>query len=136
MIRFSDAHGPRLLRIAPALMRPVLGDQLVDHAHSIAEGAADSIRDGAISGAGHIPSLPGNPPAADTHDLDQSIHVGELVETPGEIRTSVIADSDHAWLEVGGANVAERPYLRPQVEQQRGSTIRGLAGAYNRQVHG
>jgi len=134
VIKFSDAHGPRLLRIAPARVRPALADQLQDHAHAIAEDAAGSIRDGAISGAGHVPSLPGEPPNADTHDLDQSIHATEVIETADEIRTSVSVTSDHAWLERGGANVVERPYLSPAVRRQHGSTIRGLRGAFARLI--
>jgi hypothetical protein len=136
VIKFTDNHAARLAQIAPGRVRPALADQLVDHAHAIAEGAAFSIRDGAISGAGHVPSQPFSPPNADTHDLDLSIHAGELIETPGEIRTSVIADSDHAWLELGGANVAERPYLGPEMRRQHGSTIRGLVGAMNRTIRG
>lgn len=136
MITITDKHGPRLARLSPARMRPALADQLQDHAGSIAEDASFSIRDGAISGAGHVASLPGEAPNADTHDLDQSIHPGEIIELPGEIKTSVIAASDHAWIERGGANMAPRPYLGPAVDRQRGSTIRGLVGAVNRLIRG
>lgn len=136
MITVTDNHGARLARLSPARVRPALADQLQDHAASIAEDAAFSIRDGAISGAGHVASLPGEAPNADTHDLDQSIHPGELVELPGEIKTSVISSSDHAWIERGGANIAPRPYLGPAVDRQRGSTIRGLVTAMNRVIRG
>lgn len=136
MINVTDHHGARLARLRPSLVRPALADQLQDHAHAIAEDAADSIRDGAISGAGHVASLPGEPPNADTHDLDSKIHPGEVIETNGEIRTSVISDSDHAWIERGGANMAPRPYLGPAVGRQRGSTVRGLVGAMNRLIRG
>lgn len=136
MIRITDNHGPRLARLSPARVRAALADQLQDHASAIAEDAAFSIRDGAISGAGHIASLPGEPPNADTHDLGQSIHPGELAETPDEIRASVIADSDHAWIERGGANMEPRPYMAPAVERNRGSTVRGLRGAFSRTVRG
>lgn len=136
MIRITDNHASRLARLAPGRVRPALADQLQDHANSIAEDASFSIRDGAISGAGHVASLPGEVPRADTHDLDSKIAPGELVELPGEIKTSVIADSDHAWIERGGANMAPRPYLAPAVDRQRGSTIRGLVTAMNRVIRG
>lgn len=136
MITIRDNHAARLARLAPARVRPAIADQLHDHANAIAEDAADSIRDGAISGAGHVASLPGEAPNADTHDLDQSIHATDVIETPGEIRTSVAATSDHAWIERGGANMAERPYLAPAMQRQRGSTIRGIVGAVNRLIRG
>lgn len=136
MITITDNHAARLARLSPARVRPALADQLQDHASSIAEDAAFSIRDGAISGAGHVASLPGEAPNADTHDLDSKIAPGEVVELPDEIKTSVISASDHAWIERGGSNMAPRPYLAPAVDRQRGSTIRGLVGAMNRVIRG
>jgi len=136
MISFSDHHGARLLRMAPTRVVPALGEVLSEAAQTIAEDAAFSIKDGAISGPGHVPSLPGEPPSADTHDLDQSIHVGELIELGHEIRTSVIADSDHAWIERGGANLAPRPYMEPATERARPNVVAALGKRYVDEVNG
>lgn len=135
MIKVHDDHARRLAKMHPDLLILALGSALEDGAKDIAEDAAFSIRDGAISGAGHVPSLPGQPPNADTHDLDQSIHVGELIETPGKIETSVIADSEHAlYMELGTTRIAERPFMRPAVERQRAAVLDRLRDRFRRAV--
>jgi hypothetical protein len=136
MIRLTDNHAARLRKAAPSSIVPALGRELHDSADIIARDAQVTILDGGISGSGHITSEPGQTPNADTHDLDKSIHAGEVIDTdPGVIRSSVIADSDHALpLELGTTNIAERPFLRPAVERHRRTTVRSLALAYNRKV--
>ncbi|WEK42980.1 MAG: HK97 gp10 family phage protein [Candidatus Sphingomonas colombiensis] len=133
MIKIEDSHAPTLARIHPDLLILALGSALEDGAKAIAEDAAFSIRDGAISGAGHVPSAPGQPPNADTHDLDQSIHVGDLIEMPDRIQTAVIADSDHAlYMELGTSTIAERPFMRPAVERNRRSVIERVASTFGK----
>ena len=136
MIRLTDNHAPRLAKASPLRIVPALGRELQDSAEIIANDAAISILDGGISGSGHIASEPRQAPNADTHDLDQSIHAGELIDTePGVIRSSVIADSEHAfYMEKGTTNVVERPFLSPAVERHRRTTIKSLGLAYNKAV--
>jgi hypothetical protein len=136
VIKLTDNHGPRLDRVMPARVIPALGEELEYGAQTITEDAKFSIIDGAISGPGHVASLPGEAPNADTHDLDQSIHVGELVETPTEARTAVIADSDHAWIERGGSRMEPRPYLEPATEGRRADIVRALGGRYRELLGG
>lgn len=119
MIRITDDHGPRLARLSPLRLFPAVGEELEAGAHLIADDAIASIKDGAVSGPGHIPSLPGEPPNADTHDLDEQIKVGELIETTAVIQTAVISASDHAWIERGGSRIEPRPYLEPATERAR-----------------
>lgn len=126
MIVLTDNHAQRLERMRPSLVIPAIGEELEAGAQAIVEDAVFSIRDGAISGSGHVASLPGEAPNADTHDLDQSIHVGELIETTGTIRTAAIASSDHAWIERGGSNMEPRPYMEPAAERQRPDIIRAI----------
>lgn len=135
MIEHRTRHDELLARLAPGRVMQVMGAALVEGAQGIAEDAAFSIRDGAISGAGHVPSLPGQPPNADTHDLDQSIHVGDLIETPDRVQTSVIADSDHAlYMELGTTHIEERPFMRPAVARGRDPLLRSLAAAFQRAI--
>lgn len=135
MIRVTDHHAARLLRLSPTRIMPAMGEELEAGAKAIAEDAAFSIRDGAISGSGHIPSLPGQPPNKDTGDLDESIHVGDVVELPNGIQTSVIADSDHAWIELGGSKMEPRPYMQPAVERGRSDITEALGGRFIREVN-
>lgn len=134
MITITDNHAARLQRMRPAVIVPAIGEELEAGAQAIVEDAVFSIRDGAISGSGHIPSLPGEAPNADTHDLDESIHVGELIETPGSIRTAAIASSDHAWIERGGSNLAPRPYLEPASQRQRPDIIAAIRKRFKTEV--
>ena len=126
----DGAHVARLNRLVSPEFIAALGNALLEGAETIAEDAIFSIRDGAISGSGHIASLPGDPPNADTHDLDESIHVGELIETPSQIQTAVIADSGHAlYMELGTSRIAPRPFLSPAMQANRPTVLRRVAQA-------
>ena len=120
MIRLTDRVTPRLRRIAATPLLPALGEELLAAAHATAEDAQFSIRDGAISGSGHVVSAPFSPPNEDTGELAESIHVGELIETPTQIQTSVIVGSEHGLhLELGTSKMLPRPFLVPAAERQR-----------------
>lgn len=135
MITFTDHHGARLAKLARGRVIPAIGNVLEEGAQAIAEDAANSIRADSISGPGHAPSLPDQPPNADTHDLDQSIHPGELIETEDSVRTSVIADSDHAWIERGGSKMEPRPYMEPAVERARHDVIAAIGRRFIAEVN-
>jgi hypothetical protein len=136
MMKVTDSgHAARLQRLASPALIEALGRALVASADSIAEDAAESIRADSISGPGHIPSQPGQPPNADTHDLDESIHVGELIDTGDGLQTHVIADSDHAlYMEMGTSRVEARPFLMPAMYLGRRGTLERIAAAYNRYI--
>lgn len=75
-----------------------------------------SITEGAVSGKNHVPSLPGEPPNADTHQLDTSISTRIV----GRNRVEVYADAPHAVpLEYGTSKMAERPFMRPAAQRNR-----------------
>ena len=138
MPRISDGgHIARLQRLAGERVLAEVGQALVVGAEMIAADAKFSIIDGAISGSGHVPSLPGQPPNADTHDLDESIHVGDLIETDRAIQTAVIADSDHAAaMELGTSLVLPRPYMVPATERNRDGVLGKVVAALNRVIAG
>jgi len=136
MIRVTDNHGARLAKLALHRIAPALGQEIEAGAQAIARDAAETIRADSISGTGHIPSAPYSPPNADSHDLDESIHVGEVIETGDSIRASVIADSDHAWIERGGANMEPRPYMEPAVERARHDVVEALGKRFVAEVNG
>lgn len=137
MINITDSHGPRLARVTPALVRPALAEELEFQAKEIAEDAIFSIKDGATSGKSHIPAPPGEPPNEDTGDLSSSIRPLEVVETPADVRTGVIADSGHAlYQERGTSRMEPRPFLEPAAERHREDALRALHGRYSELLRG
>lgn len=130
MIVLTDHHADRLLRMSPSRVRPAMAEELEYGARVIADSAIESIKDGGISGPGHVASAPGEAPNADTGDLDRSIRPIETVDLPGEVRSGVIADSDHAWIERGGSNMEPRPYLEPATELHRTDILHALHGRF------
>ena len=71
-----------------------------------------SITQGSVSGAGHVPSAPGEAPNRDTGVLDSSISVRRVDRNLYE----VVADAPYAVAQEYGTvdgRLPERPYMRP-----------------------
>lgn len=97
-------------------------------AQDIAVDAAVSITTGAVSGKGHVPSPPGQPPNADTHVLSNSI----AALSTGPLKAETIADAPYAAAqELGSSTLPERPYMRPAAAKNRGNAARKTAAAVN-----
>jgi HK97 gp10 family phage protein len=76
--------------------------------------ARQSITRGAVSGKGHVPSKPGEPPKADTHHLDSNI----TTERKGPLTVEVRSKAEYsAALEYGTSKMAARPFMRPAVKR-------------------
>lgn len=80
--------------------------------------AERSITNGSISGAGHIPSLPGQPPNADTRFLDTHIETTIQNQNPPLVHVTSQAGYS-AFLEFGTSKMAERPFMRPALAKKR-----------------
>lgn len=91
--------------------------------------AENSITEGSISGPGHIPSLPGEPPNADTRQLDGDIHT--VVVGRGRVNVESIAPYSAA-LEFGTSKMAARPYMGPSAAKKRPEAKRLVAEAVRR----
>jgi hypothetical protein len=114
-IKGGDAHLKRMKAMGPRA--EVEASKLVYAlADMHATEAALSITEGSVGGKNHVASLPGEPPNADTGQLDRSIHVERL----GPLKARSVADAPHARaMEEGTVNVAERPYMRPAAKKVR-----------------
>lgn len=107
-VKLRSASGPDLERR--------VGQALFAAGNQIEVEAALSITRGAVSGANHVPSRPGEPPNADTHQLDRSIETVQI--TP--LKVEVSANAPHAVpLEFGTSKMAARPFMRPAAEKVR-----------------
>lgn len=96
----------------------------------IREDAKQSIIAGSVSGAAHVPSLPGQPPNADTHQLDMSL---DTIINEGGKTVSVVSRAPYgAFQEFGTSRSAARPYLRPALQRNRNRIVLGQVQAINR----
>lgn len=80
--------------------------------------AERSITAGSVSGANHVPSLPGQPPNADTRYLDSNIETTIEAQNPPTVHVTSHAPYS-AFLEFGTSKMAERPFMRPAVAKKR-----------------
>jgi hypothetical protein len=129
----QKAHKARLKRIRGAPMRAEVGKAIYVAADYLSTEAALSITNGAVSGANHVASAPGEPPNADTHDLDRSIHT----ERESQLVALTVADSDHAAaMEFGTSRVAARPYMQPAAAKTRPKAQRLVQEAVKRVSRG
>lgn len=127
------AHSARLKRISGGTMVREVGKAVYAAGDYLSTEAALSITAGAISGKGHVASLPGEAPNSDTHQLDRSVHT----EQTGPLRAESIADAPHAVpLEVGTSSMAARPFMGPAAQKTRPMAQRLVQAAVKRVVNG
>jgi HK97 gp10 family phage protein len=85
-----------------------------------------SITRGSVSGKGHVPSKPGDPPNADTRLLDTSIDTVVV----GANRVDVVSNAPYsAALEFGTSRMAERPFMGPAARAKQGEAVDLIARA-------
>lgn len=119
-------HSRRLERMRGAGARRKVGDVLFAVGEMVQVDAQISITTGAVSGAGHVPSTPGQPPNADTHRLADNI---ETVQ-PKPLRVEVSSNAPYsAALEFGSSRVAARPFMKPAADRNRGAAAKLLRRA-------
>ena len=128
-IRGLKAHTSRLQRL-PAAAEKAVTAAVFAAAERIANEAGLSITRGAVSGAGHVASKPGEAPNSDTHGLDRSIQAVKF----GRLKAKVIVTAPYAGaLEFGTSRIAARPFLRPardkKKEEARDLVVKGLNAA-------
>lgn len=109
------SHQNRLRKMAqqaaPAAARALYaGGQLLESE------AERSITAGAVSGANHVPSAPGQPPNEDTGTLRRNIET----EIGGPNLVTVTSYAPYsAALEFGTSRLASRPFMRPAATKTR-----------------
>ncbi|QDC37099.1 HK97-gp10 family putative phage morphogenesis protein [Sphingobium fuliginis] len=131
-IKFADRHLKRLRKMTTG-MRKEASKLVYTLADMHATEAALSITAGAVSGNNHKPSSPGQPPNADTHGLDRSIHA----EQTGPLVAQSVADAPYAAdLEWGTQNMEERPFMRPAAKKIRKQADKLAKAAVDRIVKG
>lgn len=105
-----EAHRQRLRRLSGPDVVKAAGRVLYVGADMIRSEAFHSISAGSVSGKGHVPSQPGEPPNRDTGVLQANLKA-ELV---APLEAQVTSEAPYAAaLEFGTSRMEARPYLRP-----------------------
>lgn len=130
-LKGARAHIRRLQSLSSAQTEKEIGAALFAAGELIQTVAQRSITAGAVSGKGHVPSAPGEPPNNDTGTLANNI------ETTQPARTRVLVTSSapySAALEFGNGKVAARPFMRPARDANRDEAKRLVESALARAV--
>ncbi|PZR88358.1 MAG: hypothetical protein DI537_23765 [Stutzerimonas stutzeri] len=126
-------HAARLRRLSSPSARREITKALYAAGQEIEIEAEISITSGSISGAGHVPSLPGEPPNRDTGLLDGDI-ISRIVSSDNPL---VYVESNAPYaaaLEFGTSKMAERPYMRPATAKKKGQAAALVRRAVQRQA--
>lgn len=116
----------------PAMVQAVT-QALFVFGNRIQVAAQTSITDGAVSGKNHVPSLPGQPPNQDTGVLANNIET--LVVGP--LHVEVQSKAPYAvFQEFGTSKMAERPYMRPALAQEKEAGMALVTQAVNHVLKG
>lgn len=127
------AHKARLKRIrGPEMVREV-GKAIYVASDLLKVEAQISITTGAASGKNHVPSAPGEPPNADTHNLSDKIENAKTGPLTAETSSNAEYSAD---LEFGTSKMAERPYMRPAAQKTRPKAQKLVAAAVKKVANG
>lgn len=124
-VKGTERYIRHLTRIGPNT-RTLVGKALFVAGGMIETEAEISITEGSVSGKGHVPSKPGEPPNADTRQLDTNI---ETVKA-GELAVDVISKARYSRdLEYGTSKMAARPFMRPAAQKRKKEAVDLIAKA-------
>lgn len=132
MARITGAkrHSQRL-RALPRATRREVGKAIFVGSGMIQAETRHLIAQGAIQGAGHVPSAPGEPPNWDTGKLAGDI---KTIKT-GELTAETSSEAPYATaLEFGTSKMAERPYMRPATKTERPKIVSLVRKAVSRAI--
>lgn len=103
-------HSDRLKKLAGAEVVRMAGAVVYEGADTARAEAFRSVSAGSVSGKGHVPSKPGEPPNRDTGELQAGM---ESLQT-GALTAQFRSSAPHSRpLEFGTSRVAARPHVRP-----------------------
>ena len=93
--------------------------------------AAHLITENAVSGRGHVPSLPGQPPNEDTGTLRNNIETTQVAP----LAVEVSSNAPYAVaLEAGTSKMAPRPYMGPASRNKKKEVVELVQKAVSRAI--
>jgi HK97 gp10 family phage protein len=120
-------------------LRFLASREFEDLAGAVIEEAADAVRAeafqsisrGSVSGAGHVPSKPGEPPNRN----EGTLQAGLSAKRTGLLSAEVRAEAAHsAPLEFGTSKMAARPFMRPARDKEAAGAIEKGIAKMNKQI--
>lgn len=130
-MRGMDAHLKRLKKLNSPAGTRLIGKALFVGGNRIQVEAQLSITSGAVSGKGHVPSKPGEPPNNDTGVLANNI---ETVQK-GPLLVEVSSNAPYsAAQEFGTSKIAARPFMRPARDKKAPEVVELVTKAMNKIV--
>lgn len=110
MLKGQKQHRDRLKKLAGPQVRAMANAVVYEGADRIRAAAHRLVSQGSVSGKGHVPSAPGQPPHRDTGNLQAHMEATNPKPLVGRFTSS----ADYAaFLEFGTSKMAERPHIRP-----------------------
>ncbi|GLI99124.1 HK97-gp10 family putative phage morphogenesis protein [Sphingobium sp. BS19] len=126
----GDGYSRKIKRIGPEAVKQV-GAVLFVAGEMVQVDAQISITSGSVSGAGHIPSAPGEAPNNDTGVLANNIETTQRAP----LIVEVSSNAPYArHLEYGTSRMGERPYMRPALDKNRTEIKAMITGAVNKAI--
>ena len=121
MARITDSgHARRLRKMASPAAKSLTDRALYAAGDLVKTEMQILIVTGSITGKGHVASKPGDPPNADTRDLDSNIFVVPVRSG----RVDVEATSDHAVpLQFGTSKMEARPFADVALRKRKDEAI-------------
>lgn len=116
----SDGVSRRLRGLAGQEIVRKVGTALMEAGKLIQVEAQISLTTGAVTGKGHVASLPGEPPNQNWGTLGGNIEVNQVAP----LRVEVSSDASYARaLEYGTSKMAPRPYMAPAVAKKKAEAV-------------
>lgn len=141
-LKGARAHTRRLQALASATTEREIGAALFAAGELIQIEAQRSITAGAVSGRGHVPSAPGEPPNNDTGTLADNIETTQ----PARTRVLVTSNAPYSAAQEFGADIVNafgngtavtlpaRPFMRPARDAKKQEAKKLVEKALNRAV--
>lgn len=117
---------------SPAVLKGIHA-ALFEAADLVKAEAQHSITRGSVSGKGHVPSAPGEPPMNDTGVLKDGIQTRQQPFKPGKVLSaSVVSLAPYSGaLEFGTSKMAARPFMRAARDKMKGEAERLVVSRIN-----
>lgn len=127
----AKAHAARLRYLGSQAVALVVNRALFAAGEMIQVEAQLSITRGSVSGKGHVPSKPGEPPNQDTGVLANNIETANVRPLVVEVSSNALYA---AALEFGTSKVAARPYMRPARDKKKKEAVQLVRNALDQAV--